>query len=141
MAKSIPSPLSRHLRLITAAGSLAMFYISCTTCPLATEFFRDLGARKFHFGLLAGLPLCMLFMQFLGAFLANRLKHRKPVFMTMLIICRLLYIPMAFLPMLLPDLSIEAKLGFDFNYHTLFALASDLMTPFKSEVIAEFPDG
>ena len=111
MAKSIPSPLSRHLRLITAAGSLAMFYISCTTCPLATEFFRDLGARKFHFGLLAGLPLCMLFMQFLGAFLANRLKHRKPVFMTMLIICRLLYIPMAFLPMLLPDLSIEAKLA------------------------------
>jgi len=39
------------------------------------------------------------------------------------------------------DLSISEKLGFDFNYHTLFAPASALMPPFKSKVIAEFPDG
>jgi len=41
----------------------------------------------------------------------------------------------------LTDLAICAKLGFDFNYHTLFGPDAGLRPAFESKVVAEFPDG
>ncbi len=39
------------------------------------------------------------------------------------------------------DLSVTEKLGFDFNYHTLFAPNAGLRPAFESRVVQEFPDG
>ena len=39
------------------------------------------------------------------------------------------------------DAVITERLGFDFNYQTMFAPATRLWPGFKSEVVAEFPDG
>lgn len=39
------------------------------------------------------------------------------------------------------DCALSAKLGFDFNYHTLFSPHAGLLPGFKPEVIREFPDG
>lgn len=41
----------------------------------------------------------------------------------------------------LVDRSIGTKLGFDFNYHTLFSPSVRLDPPFERKVLEEFPDG
>lgn len=76
-----------------------MVYLTGTTCPLLTEFFLSLGATEWHFGLLAGLPNAVLGCQLLGAYWANHLRRRKPLFMASMIAGRLMVVPVVFLPM------------------------------------------
>ena len=99
------------LRLISVAGCLAMVYIVGVSCPLVVQFYRSLGATEVHFGLLSGLPLVLLILQFVGAVTANRLKRRKPVFMVAVIMARLLFIPVALAPFLFPDMPREILLS------------------------------
>lgn len=94
-----PGSLRRSLRLITLTACLSMIYSTAVTSPATTQYFQDLGASEFHFSLLAGIPLIMLSLQFLGAMLTNRLARRRPVFLVLNILGRLMYIPVAFLPM------------------------------------------
>jgi MFS family permease len=95
------SSLRRSLRLVVAGGSLAMVYSTGVTSPATTEFFRAIGASEFHFGLITGLPMVMLLLQFAGAWYGNLARRRKPCFMWLLILCRLVYLPIAFLPLVL----------------------------------------
>ncbi|MDI6774526.1 MAG: MFS transporter [Verrucomicrobiota bacterium] len=95
----------RAMPLIITAGCLVMPYVTVTTGAVFTDFMRALGAREVHFGLLSGIPMSMLSLQFLGAFLANSMRSRKVLFMILAITGRLLYLPVAFLPVLLPDVS------------------------------------
>ena len=96
--------LRRSLAFITISGCLSMLYATTTQSPATIEFFRRLGANEFHFGLIGAVPLVMLFMQFLGALMTARVRERKRLFLVMAICSRLLYIPLAFVPMLFPSL-------------------------------------
>lgn len=100
-------PLLTSMRLITVAGSLCMAYLVCINNPIATDFYKQLGANDFHFGLIGGLPIFMLSFQFVGAFLNNRLKKRKPLFMVSIILGRMIYIPIALMPLMFPNISKE----------------------------------
>lgn len=82
-----------------------MVYMATVNSPVFTAFVRDLGATEFHIGLIGGLPLVMLLFQFVGALLANRMVRRKPAFLVLIIIGRLVYLPIALLPVLMPDSS------------------------------------
>ena len=84
---------------MTLGGALFMVYLTGTTCPLLTEYFLSLGATEWHFGLLVGLPNAVLGFQLLGAYGANHIRHRKPVFMVCMILGRLLVVPVILLPM------------------------------------------
>ena len=95
-----PIHLIHHLRRITLAGMLFMIYLPCVSSPVTTDFFRSLGATEFHFGLLSGLPMITILFQFVGAHVANHVRHRRPLFMQLAIAGRLLYLPVAFLPLL-----------------------------------------
>ena len=94
--------------LITVAGCLAMVYITGTTSPAFAEFLRVIGATEVHFGLLGGIPMVMLSMQFVGALITNCVRTRKALFMVLVIAGRLLYIPVAFLPIIFPSLGADA---------------------------------
>jgi len=105
LMKSLPSPKDigaesrrRSLRLMVIGGCLAMIYAVGIGSPATTEFFRAIGANEFHFGLITGIPLIMLLMQFAGAAALNRATRRKAVFIACLVVCRLLYLGVAFLP-------------------------------------------
>ena len=97
--------LDNSLRLITVAGCLCMVYSVCISAPLATAFYQKLGAKEFSFGLLGGIPIIMVSLQFLGAFLCNRVATRKPIFMILAILSRLLLIPIVLLPFIFPSMS------------------------------------
>jgi len=96
--------LRRSLVLITVAGSLAMAYAAGTASPAFVQFMRAIGATDAHFGLLGGIPMIMLSMQFLGAVITNVIHKRKPLFMVLVIVGRFLYVPLALAPALLPCL-------------------------------------
>jgi len=100
--KRPPSTLRYSLSRITIAGCLAMVYMTAVTSPATTQFFRVLGANEFHFGLLGGIPMAMLFLQFVGALITNKLRRRKPVFVVAVVLARMAYLAIAFLPLLLP---------------------------------------
>lgn len=100
--------LLNYMRLITAGGCLAMVFVACVNSPIATDFLRELGATEFQFGLLGGIPMILLFLQFVGGYISGRVPRRKPLFMIMLIAGRLLYLPAAFLPLFLTNISGQA---------------------------------
>ncbi|MBN1674746.1 MAG: MFS transporter [Kiritimatiellae bacterium] len=93
----------RHgLLSVTVSGCLAMVYGACIHSPATTQFYRSLGATEFHFGLLNGIPFLMLFMQFVSALMTNRLRRRKPAFLLLGVVARLLFVVIAFAPFWFP---------------------------------------
>ncbi len=99
--KTNADSLRPSLRTMVIGGCLAMIYTVGIGSPATTEFLRTMGAEEFHFGLLTGIPLVMLLMQFVGAAALNRTQRRKGVFVVCLVLCRLLYLGVAFLPFLI----------------------------------------
>ncbi len=102
---STPSSIKSSLRLVTVAGCFSMIFAAGIASPAATDFFRSLGMNEFHFGLLGGVPMIMLFLQFVGALIAPRLRRRKGLFILFTLLSRLLYLPVALMPLLCPGLS------------------------------------
>lgn len=100
---NVTPSVRKSLRLVTMAGCMFMVFNTGIMCPAFTQFFSKLGAHEGHFGLLGGIPMVMLFMQFVGAALTNRTRSRKAIFMPSLIIGRLLFIPIVFGPLLVPE--------------------------------------
>jgi hypothetical protein len=80
-----------------------MVFVVGTSSPAFIEFLRYLGATKFHFGLLSGLPMIMLAFQFIGALICQVLPRRKKFFMIVTIAGRLLFVPVSLLPVLFPE--------------------------------------
>ena len=101
-----------------------MVYVTGVGCPAATEFFRAIGANELHFGLLTGIPMCTVLLQFAGAFAANHIRLRKRWFVWLLIVGRLLYLPVAFIPLLFPSMRSAFGVGW---LIALVALSSGLM--------------
>ena len=116
--------LRKALNTVTLSGCLAMVFIAGTMSPVFTEFMRSMGANEFQFGLLTGLPLVMFLVQFVAAFLNNRLRYRKPLFMTTLIASRLLYIPIALLPHVFTTMDMGSQIWIQI---ALVALSAALM--------------
>jgi MFS family permease len=100
MLKRRRLPLRTQLRLITFCACLAMIYGACENSPVATEFFRSLGADDVQFGLLGGIPMIMLAVQFAGAYVASRIPRRKPWFIALAAASRCAYLVVAVLPLL-----------------------------------------
>lgn len=134
----IPRRPVRHLSRITLAGSLCMVFIGCVLSPVITDIFRQLGATEVQFGLLAGLPMAMLFMQFIGATWTNRLRHRRTAFMTLNILARLLFLPIALLPCLpglAPATVITAMIALIALYNALQNLTLPMWLSWMSDLI------
>lgn len=78
-----------------------MVYTQFTMSPATIEYARSLGATGFHIGVLGALPAAMLFMQFLAAIVANHIRHRRWLWMSVSIVQRLILVPLALGPVLL----------------------------------------
>ncbi|MDA0322342.1 MAG: MFS transporter [Verrucomicrobia bacterium] len=121
--------LRNALGTLTLSGCLAMVYIAGTTSPAFTEFMRSIGTTEFEFGLLMGIPLMMFLLQFVGAFVNNRIRRRKALFITTGIAGRLLYIPVVLLPVLLPGADRTTLIYIIIALITVSAAAMQLSTP------------
>jgi len=97
--------LRRSVRIITVAGCLAMVFMHLTTGAHRVAFLKDLGARPFHFSVIGAVPPLLLSLQFLAALFVNRLRHRKRIWIVVLVIRRSLVCLLGFLPWLFPNAS------------------------------------
>lgn len=82
-----------------------MAYSQLTLSPAGIEFARSLGGSGLHVGILGAIPTGMLFLQFLSAVVANHLTYRRGLWMSVSIVQRLILIPAALGPILLPEVS------------------------------------
>jgi len=82
-------------------------YNVCVSSPIAVDFLRAIGAKDYHIANIAGVPMLMLSVFFLAAHLANRMHRRKPAFLFLFITARLLFLPVAFLPIIFPSLTVN----------------------------------
>ena len=97
----------RAIPLIVVAGCLVMPYVAATGSAVFIDFMRAFGAREIHFGLISGIPMIMLSLQFLGGLLSNAVRSRKALFIALGVASRVLYLPVAFVPLLFPGLPRE----------------------------------
>ena len=118
-AKS-PGWFRRSARLLTVSGCLYVAHAACigndmtgefVAGPVVNKFFTEIGANNRHISLLSAVPRIMLLMFFAGALLANRLTRRKPAFLALFLPARLLYLLVAFIPLIFADASTEWVLG------------------------------
>jgi len=106
-----------------------MAYATGVSSAPTTEFFRHIGAGEFEFGLLGGLPLVMISLQFAGAIAAGRLRRRKKLFMVSHIASRLAYLPIAFIPLLFPSARLAFTLPLMIGLVALSSAMTNLGSP------------
>jgi MFS family permease len=97
-------PLPTAKRAIIVAGCFGMAYAQLTTSPATIEFARALGGDGWHAGLLGALPSAMLVFQFLAAVAANHLRFRRPTWLWLSLVQRLVLVPVGLGPWLFPEL-------------------------------------
>jgi MFS family permease len=129
--------LRRSLRLVTLSGCLFIVFSAGTGCPLVTQYFIQLGATARHFGLLAGIPLTLILLQFVGALLVNRVRSRKGAFVVLATVSRLLYLPIAALPLFFPREGSPGAIVLVIWWLSLSAGLANLSSPFWSSWMAD----
>ena len=97
--------LRRAQVAIIVAGCLGMAYTQLTTSAVVIQFARSLGATGLHIGILGALPTGMLFMQFVAAYFANRVRYRRPLWAAACYAQRVCYLPIALGAWLFPSVS------------------------------------
>ena len=95
-------PLPQAQRAIVVAGCCGMAYTQLTTSPATVQFARSLGATGLHIGILGALPLGLVCMQLFSAVAIQRFSRRKPLWICASIVQRLMFLPAALGPWLVP---------------------------------------
>lgn len=90
-------------RAIVVAGCCGMAYTQLTTSPATVQFARSMGATGLHIGILGALPLGLVCMQLLSAVAVQHFERRKPLWMGLSIIQRMIFLPAALGPWLWPQ--------------------------------------
>ena len=132
-----PHAMRRGLVPLVLSGFFGSLYAVGVNSPAATDFFRELGATEFQFGLISGLPLVMILMQFVGAAVLNRVARRKPIFVGLALTYRLLYLGVAFLPLALRRSAPQAVMPVVIVLLALIAAASHFASPFCFSWVAD----
>lgn len=100
-----PSPdneLRRSLRLVVLGMAFGSCFTAVTTGSPLTGFAKSLGAGDFLYGLLLALPVAGGAFQLAAACWIERMRRRKVLFLFSHICQRLLWVPIACVPFILP---------------------------------------
>lgn len=108
---------------------LAMIYLTGVSSPAFTDFIRAFGGREIHIAWLGAIPLVMFALQFIGAFLSNRLNFRRGTCATLFFISRFLYLGIAAVPYVLSNFSPSLRLSVILVIVGLSAMLSNLAIP------------
>ncbi len=107
-----------------------MIYTQLVLCPAGIELIRHYGGNGFHVGIFGAIPTLMLFLQFFSAVVANHLTYRRWLWMLVSFVQRLILLPIALGPFLLPDVGntvwLWLFLGLAIVNHGLIHFASPL---------------
>lgn len=94
-------PLRQTLGIITLSGIFWCVWFNTTTGTPLTLFAQKLGASNFEFGMLTALPYLASLLSVPGSFLIERTGRRKGTFLWSLYPQRLMWAPIALVPLML----------------------------------------
>lgn len=106
-----------------------MVYSTGIASPAFVEFMSGMGATDMHFGLLGGIPMIMLSMQFVGAVITNVVRRRKPLFMVSSMVGRFLYVPLSLIPLLFPSVRSSVAVAWSLALIALSGAVTNLAVP------------
>jgi len=96
-----PNDFRRSWRTVTIAGSLGTVWGTiCLGGAPRTKFLTELHATPYHFGLIAAFSSLSLVFQLFSGVLSSHIKARKPLWMALTIIHRLLFLGVLAAPVL-----------------------------------------
>jgi MFS family permease len=98
---SAAPPLRKTLGIITLSGVFWCVWFNTTTGTPLTLFAQKLGASNFEFGVLTALPFLASLLSVPGSFLIERTGRRKETFLRWLYPQRLMWAPIALVPLML----------------------------------------
>ncbi|MDD4796903.1 MAG: MFS transporter, partial [Eubacteriales bacterium] len=101
-AHQIAGRLRKDLNLLIVSVSLGMVFYMISNGSLFAGFARALGADDFSYGVLISVPTASAVMQLLASWLVEKTRKRKLLFVTMGIIAKSLWLPVALVPYLVP---------------------------------------
>ena len=139
------SALRHAMMLATTAWLFGAVWQAVTTGVPTTAFAKTLGASQFQFGLLAALPFLASLLSLPASFLIEATGQRKRIFLIGLYGQRLLWIPIALLPLWLvrqhgmgaSDLAMGVFLALMFVMHTGQAVGGPAWVPWMADLIPE----
>lgn len=99
-ALSVRGPeLRLSLRVVTIAYMLCMVHVACITGSQINSYGEMLGFGDREFGLLQAIPFIATFAQIFAAMAIERTGLRKHVFLWFMTISRLIWVPIALIPL------------------------------------------
>jgi len=96
--------LANSKKVIVIGACLGTAHIQLALSPASVEFARAMGGTGLHVGILGALPILLFFVQLVAALVAGRLGRRKPLWFVVSIAQRLVYLPLALGPWLMPNM-------------------------------------
>jgi hypothetical protein len=97
--------LENAKKVIVVGACLGTAHVQLALSPASVEFARAMGGTGLHVGILGALPILLFFVQLIAALVSGRFARRKPLWFVVSIAQRLVYLPLAIGPWLLPDTS------------------------------------
>lgn len=130
--------LRRGFRHLMWAGGYAQIMAVLISGAFLIGFALALGANNAVIGLLAALPPLCQILQIAFVPLVERLRRRKAITVIGLVVNRLLWIPIAFIPMALPEAwRLPALLGGIAVYYAVENLVGCAWSPWLRDLIPE----
>jgi hypothetical protein len=102
--------IRRSLNLIIWGITLGMAYFTVFNGPSFNAFIRALGAGDFVYSFIIALPILGGVMQILGSFLMEHTGRRKSIFLGFGFVHRLIMIPVALIPVFIPEVYKDARI-------------------------------
>jgi len=96
--------LENAKKVIVVGACLGTAHVQLALSPASVEFARAMGGTGLHVGILGALPILLFFVQLVAALVAGRFVRRKPLWFVVSIAQRLVYLPLALGPWLVPDM-------------------------------------
>lgn len=142
--RTTPEPSLRStLSVITLSGVFWCVWFNTTTGTPLTLFAQKLGASNFEFGLLTAIPFLASLLSVPGSFLIERTGRRKGIFLWSLYSQRLMWGPIALVPLLLasrygfgrPGPALAAFLGLIFAMYAVGSVGGPAWLSWMSDVV------
>ena len=92
-------PVRRSMELVTLSWFFGSVWLTATTGSPTTVFLKELNASPFQFGVVAALPFIASLLSLPSSLLIERTGQRKKIFLYGLYFQRLLWFPIALLPL------------------------------------------
>lgn len=126
--------MRRSLRISIREGSFAALHFTFTTGAFLTGFALYMGANDLQLAWILAVPMAAQLFQLAGAWMLEHTGHRRAITIGTALTGRLLWLPMAFIP-LLPHHAIPVFIGFYLLSSALQNMAGPVWVSWMSDLV------